>query len=368
MIKMTQPILLLVAVLAVTTTVVNVNADDTIFSQLFPTACVNPLLNSAGFCTLNAGCTEKCFGSVAAAELGVPSGFYFPVDAVECNEFEDPICPTTSCCPQCRNELQALYKCLILKSTQPSYEYLHYLAKTCPLDCVGYENDEVEEEEVGVESEEEAPIVSVPDFNPAPMEEVEQLYDDDAFNLTGLTTTNSTSITDIVDPMDPVDTSNSTTSTTTATTTADVDVDVDVPDEDADANENTTSSNATIITTTSSNNTATTTTITSSDTIATITITSSNNTATITATAEDVDDDVDAPSDNTTSNSITTEEDDVDVDVEINSTTEDKVVNAADAADVNTVEVGDGNNAAGTPSNSKDRLFPSNLERLFLSP
>lgn len=93
---MTQPILLLVAVLAVTTTVVNVNADDTIFSQLFPTACVNPLLNSAGFCTLNAGCTEKCFGSVAAAELGVPSGFYFPVDAVECNEFEDPICPTTS--------------------------------------------------------------------------------------------------------------------------------------------------------------------------------------------------------------------------------------------------------------------------------
>ena len=56
--------------------------------------------------------------------------FYIPADAQTCSEMEDPICPAVTCCPACKNELIALYKCIILES---DYTALDYLAETCPM-------------------------------------------------------------------------------------------------------------------------------------------------------------------------------------------------------------------------------------------
>mmetsp|Transcript_19273 Transcript_19273/g.40427 ORF Transcript_19273/g.40427 Transcript_19273/m.40427 type:complete len:566 (+) Transcript_19273:508-2205(+) len=126
----------------------------TIFEAKFPTACVNPLLSLAGFCALNNGCTKTCFkssktfGSASGSTTSTVSdttpasplalfaqaldNFYVPVDAVDCNEFEDPICPATTCCPACEDELIELYQCLILES---NYQNLDPLARDCPIDC-----------------------------------------------------------------------------------------------------------------------------------------------------------------------------------------------------------------------------------------
>ena len=129
----------------------------TIFEARFPTACVNPLLSLAGFCALNNGCTKTCFKSSNTFGSGTSSGgsttttnsgatsastlslytqaldnFYVPVDAVECDQFEDPICPATTCCPACKDELIELYQCLILES---NYHFLDPLARDCPIDC-----------------------------------------------------------------------------------------------------------------------------------------------------------------------------------------------------------------------------------------
>lgn len=120
---------------------------DTIFESLFPTACVTPLLGAAGFCVLNAGCTDTCFknsagftsGTVGASPLSLNTealeNFYIPVDAVECEQMEDPICAATTCCPACRDELVGLYRCLIIES---EYQYLDYLANSCAMDCSAY--------------------------------------------------------------------------------------------------------------------------------------------------------------------------------------------------------------------------------------
>mmetsp|Transcript_18371 Transcript_18371/g.38601 ORF Transcript_18371/g.38601 Transcript_18371/m.38601 type:complete len:249 (+) Transcript_18371:295-1041(+) len=126
----------------------------TIFEAKFPTACVNPLLSLAGFCALNNGCTKTCFkssktfGSASGSTTSTVSdttpasplalfaqaldNFYVPVDAVDCNEFEDPICPATTCCPACRDQLADLFRCLILES---DLDFLDYLARNCPIDC-----------------------------------------------------------------------------------------------------------------------------------------------------------------------------------------------------------------------------------------
>lgn len=115
---------------------------QTIFQALIPSKCVNPLLNQAGFCIVNNECTNTCFsqasssGSINASPLSLETealkDFYIPVDAVECDELSDPICPAVQCCPACRDEIDALYRCLILEA---DYHYLDFLAKSCPLTC-----------------------------------------------------------------------------------------------------------------------------------------------------------------------------------------------------------------------------------------
>uniref|UniRef100_A0A6V0C2R8 Uncharacterized protein n=1 Tax=Pseudo-nitzschia australis TaxID=44445 RepID=A0A6V0C2R8_9STRA len=116
------------------------SSANTIFEALFPTACVTPLLSQAGMCVLNNGCTETCFetpdGSTSASPLSLDSealqDFFIPVDAVECDQFEEPICPATTCCPACRDQLADLFRCLILES---DLDFLDYLARNCPIDC-----------------------------------------------------------------------------------------------------------------------------------------------------------------------------------------------------------------------------------------
>jgi hypothetical protein len=147
----------LLSSLAVNSNTAVVNAD-TIFSEIMPTKCVNPALNKAGFCVLTHECTptRECFEptSTAAAAAAAAStstttantnrlsldieGFYVPVDAVDCEQFEDPICPSTTCCPECQVELNELYKCFIMETV--GLNYLDYLASTCPLDCIGFES------------------------------------------------------------------------------------------------------------------------------------------------------------------------------------------------------------------------------------
>jgi len=124
---------------------------NTLFDAIVPTSCVNPLLQMAGFCVLNNGCADRCFGRRTQDESRGPSStttaatkqafdidsqglenFYIPVDAVECDQLEDPICPATDCCPSCKAEIDELYRCIILEG---DYHYLDYLATTCPLSC-----------------------------------------------------------------------------------------------------------------------------------------------------------------------------------------------------------------------------------------
>lgn len=122
------------------------SSANTIFESLFPTACVTPLLAQAGMCVLNNGCGETCFktSNDFASDSGTPASllsldsealqdFFIPVDAVECDQFEDPICPAATCCPACRDQLVDLFRCLILES---DFEFLDYLARNCPVDCV----------------------------------------------------------------------------------------------------------------------------------------------------------------------------------------------------------------------------------------
>jgi hypothetical protein len=145
----------LLSTLAVNSNNAFVNAD-TIFSEIMPTKCVNPALNKAGFCVLTHECTttRECFEPTSTAAAAAAStstttantnrlsldieGFYVPVDAVDCEQFEDPICPSTTCCPECQVELNELYKCFIMETV--GLNYLDYLASTCPLDCIGFES------------------------------------------------------------------------------------------------------------------------------------------------------------------------------------------------------------------------------------
>ncbi len=126
--------------------------SETIFDALVPSACVGTALLQAGACTLQRGCASRCFdrkttdskvdaptqapANVTASSFNLDSqgfsNFYIPVDAVECDQFEDPICPATTCCPACKNELNELYKCIILEG---SHHYIYPLANFCPLDC-----------------------------------------------------------------------------------------------------------------------------------------------------------------------------------------------------------------------------------------
>mmetsp|Transcript_32826 Transcript_32826/g.68490 ORF Transcript_32826/g.68490 Transcript_32826/m.68490 type:complete len:273 (-) Transcript_32826:364-1182(-) len=143
---------LLVAVLSLSpesSVFTTVEARDTIFDAILPTACVTPALAMAGFCVLQNNCNEECFDKTAKETTEPPAAtsvfsldspalqdFYIPVDAVECSQMEDPICPATTCCPACRDELNTLYRCLIVES---DYNYLDYLATTCPMDCKLYD-------------------------------------------------------------------------------------------------------------------------------------------------------------------------------------------------------------------------------------
>ena len=113
----------------------------TIFRTNVPTACVHDYLGPAGFCALQMGCQERCFNDApssgnAADVLSFESdplqNFYIPVDAVECDQLEEPICPVTSCCPACKEELEDLFRCMI---NEGGHHYIYYLAGSCPLDC-----------------------------------------------------------------------------------------------------------------------------------------------------------------------------------------------------------------------------------------
>ena len=164
----------LLSTLAVNSNNAFVNAD-TIFSEIMPTKCVNPALNKAGFCVLTHECTTTrgCFesGNVRQPTSTTANtnrlsldieGFYVPVDAVDCEQFEDPICPSTTCCPECQVELNELYKCFIMETV--GLNYLDYLASTCPLDCIGFER--------GSESSGNGPVpvpVPVPTIAPVPI-------------------------------------------------------------------------------------------------------------------------------------------------------------------------------------------------------
>ena len=154
----------LLSILAVNSSNAVVNAD-TIFSEIMPTKCVNPALNKAGFCVLTHECTTTrgCFESSNVRQPTSTTantnrlsldieGFYVPVDAVDCEQFEDPICPSTTCCPECQVELNELYKCFIMETV--GLNYLDYLASTCPLNCIGYES--------GSESSGNGPVPIVP--------------------------------------------------------------------------------------------------------------------------------------------------------------------------------------------------------------
>lgn len=61
----------------------------TIFSQTVPNVCVNPQLNLAGFCSVNEGCNTRCFNE--NPRRYVPE-FVYPIDAIECDQFEAPYC------------------------------------------------------------------------------------------------------------------------------------------------------------------------------------------------------------------------------------------------------------------------------------
>lgn len=130
---------------------------ETIFDALVPTACVGNELLRAGACTLQRGCADRCFErqihdakqtpptpapvpstnvTASAFSLDSPglSNFYIPTEAVECEQFEDPICPATTCCPACKSELNELYRCIILEG---DHHYIDPLARFCALDCKG---------------------------------------------------------------------------------------------------------------------------------------------------------------------------------------------------------------------------------------
>ena len=72
-----------------TTTTVTAAGRATIFSQTVPNVCVKPQLNLAGFCSVNEGCNTRCFNE--NPRRYVPD-FVYPVDAIECDQFEAPYC------------------------------------------------------------------------------------------------------------------------------------------------------------------------------------------------------------------------------------------------------------------------------------
>jgi hypothetical protein len=129
---------------------------NTLFEALVPNSCVTPFLQMAGFCVLQHNCAERCFSqntgtgpaptqapvdantaSILNLDSNGLSNFYVPVDAIDCDQFEDPICPATKCCPACKDELNELYKCIILEG---AHHYIDPLAMTCTLDCTGSSN------------------------------------------------------------------------------------------------------------------------------------------------------------------------------------------------------------------------------------
>jgi len=117
-----------------TTTTVTAAGRATIFSQTVPNVCVKPQLNLAGFCSVNEGCNTRCFNE--NPRRYVPD-FVYPVDAIECDQFEAPYCYAARCCPNCADALADLYRCLVLHAS-PSMHYIDPLALSCPLNCAGY--------------------------------------------------------------------------------------------------------------------------------------------------------------------------------------------------------------------------------------
>ena len=114
---------------------------ETLFDALIPTECVNSELLKAGFCTVQNSCASICFGQDTsrsqAALFNLDStglaNFYIPNEATSCDEFQDPICPATNCCPACKTELNALYRCIIRKGNYEDID--ETLTNYCTLDC-----------------------------------------------------------------------------------------------------------------------------------------------------------------------------------------------------------------------------------------
>jgi len=129
----------------------------TLFETIIPNACVEvhddvSYLHDAGSCVMEMGCFSGCFGlkengnaispvtaaTVLSLDTDALKNFYIPVDAIDCDQFEEPICPATTCCPACKDHLDALYKCIILQS---DHHYIGPLARTCPMDCLAFIDD-----------------------------------------------------------------------------------------------------------------------------------------------------------------------------------------------------------------------------------
>lgn len=168
---------------------------DTIFDSIIPTSCVNPQLQTAGFCALQKGCADACFGQ---STNGIPSfenvanlfslesvglqNFYIPVDAVECDQMEEPICPATICCPACKDEINELFRCIIIEG---NYHYLDYLAESCPLDCQDFDPSEIQKVNNDVQGKVEDPVSEDP-FPPTSVDNFDSNVTDVDWNMTDI--------------------------------------------------------------------------------------------------------------------------------------------------------------------------------------
>mmetsp|Transcript_28463 Transcript_28463/g.53516 ORF Transcript_28463/g.53516 Transcript_28463/m.53516 type:complete len:217 (+) Transcript_28463:190-840(+) len=114
------------------------------FDHLFPNGII-PLtcsgdLDKAGVCVAARSCHKKCFqptsgpNTTAAYVNAALELFYIPVEAQSCADFEDPICPFTTCCTSCQREFKSLYRCIITDTngTQALFPFLK-----CSLNCTG---------------------------------------------------------------------------------------------------------------------------------------------------------------------------------------------------------------------------------------
>jgi hypothetical protein len=105
---------------------------------LVPSVC-NGQLEEAGMCFMQHNCRENCLpeGNFnSASRLAEALDFFFmPIDATDCFEFQEPICPLTErCCSVCRARINSLYRCMV-RSTAGMSETVIDLQRTCPLNC-----------------------------------------------------------------------------------------------------------------------------------------------------------------------------------------------------------------------------------------